>query len=122
MLFRSGAPVLVREVVVNDITDAVDDLQELGIRVYPNPVRAGGHGSVWDQLHVSIKLPANFKTEGPLLLSVTSLEGKLVKRQQVPTSFPAEVLLEVVGLASGTYSLHLSDARTWIAGKKFIVE
>jgi hypothetical protein len=33
-----------------------------------------------------------------------------------------ELLLDVQGLAAGTYSLHLSDAHTWIAGKKFIIE
>jgi len=84
------------------------------LSVYPNPVHA--------ELHVAIALPANFKTEGALMLSVTSLDGKLVQQQQVPTSAIGEVLLDVSSLAAGTYSVHLSDAHTWIAGRKVVVE
>ena len=85
----------------------------------PNPLLASG-GQV--QLHVGINLPMNFRTEGPLILSVTSPEGKLVKQQQVPASLCGELVLDLQGLAAGAYSLHLSDAHTWIAGKKFVVE
>lgn len=84
------------------------------LSVYPNPVR--------DQLHVGIKLPANFETEGPLVLTVVSMEGKLVRQETISTSAPNEVVLVVSGLASGAYTVHLSDAHTWIAGKKFIIE
>lgn len=84
------------------------------LSVYPNPVHA--------ELHVAIALPAKFKTEGALTLSVTSLDGKLVQQQQVPTSAIGEVLLDVSSLAAGTYSVHLSDERTWIAGRKIVVE
>ena len=84
------------------------------LSVFPNPVQ--------DQLHTRIKLPANFKTDGPLVLSVTSLDGKLVRQERVPTSSPEEVILDVSSIAAGTYTVHLSDAHNWIAGKKFIVE
>lgn len=84
------------------------------LSVYPNPVR--------DRLHVSIKLPVNFKTEGPLSLTVVSSDGKLVRQQGVETSAPNEVSIDVTGLAVGAYTVHLSDAHTWIAGKKFVVE
>ncbi len=47
---------------------------------------------------------------------------ELVLQEPVPTSAPSEVMLDVTGLAVGSYTLHLSDAHTWIAGKKFIVE
>ncbi len=75
-----------------------------------------------EQLHVGIHLPANFKTEGPLALTVVSMEGKWVRQGAVPTSAPNEVVLDVTGLAPGAYTVHLSDAHTWIAGKKFVVE
>lgn len=84
------------------------------LSVYPNPVR--------DRLQVSIKLPVNFKTEGPLSLTVVSSDGKLARQQVVATSAPNEVLVDVTGLAVGAYTVHLSDAHTWIAGKKFVVE
>ncbi len=35
------SPVLVREQVVIDMSEGIDDLQELGVRVFPNPVRDG---------------------------------------------------------------------------------
>ncbi len=84
------------------------------LNVYPNPVS--------DQLHVGINLPARFRTEGPLNLSVVGMDGKLVRQEVVPTSQPNELVLDVTGLAPGTYTVHLSDAHTWIAGQKFVVE
>jgi hypothetical protein len=98
---------------ITGITEVATNLGE-ALHLYPNPVR--------DQLHVGISLPRGFKTTGPLTLSVTSLEGKLVQQVAVPTSAAGEVVLDVSALASGMYALHLSDANTWIAGKKFVVE
>ena len=50
------------------------------------------------------------------------MEGKLLRRETIPTSAPNEVVLDMTGLAPGAYTVHLSDAHTWIAGKKFVVE
>ncbi len=99
-----------------DATGVTEIITNLGnaLTLYPNPVK--------DLLHVSIQLPTNLKTEGPLVISVTSQEGKLVWQQQVPTSTGDELVLDMSGLAAGMYSLHLSDAHRWIAGKKFVVE
>ena len=98
---------------VTGITAQVTNLGEV-LRLYPNPVQ--------EQLHVGIHLPGTFATSGPLMLTVTSLEGKLVLQQQVPTSAAGEVVLDVSSLSSGMYSVHLSDATRWLAGKKFVVE
>ncbi len=95
------------------ITEQVTNLGD-ALSLYPNPVQG--------QLHVGIKLPANFTTTGPLTLSVTTLEGKLVLQRQVPTSAAGAVVLDVSSLAAGLYSLHLSGATRWLAGKKFVVE
>lgn len=89
------------------------------LSVYPNPLSPSkGQG----QLHVGINLPANFKSDGPLTLSVMGMGGKLVRQKVVPTSQPNELVLDVTDLAPGAYTVHLSDAHTWIAGKKFVVE
>jgi len=89
------------------------------LNVYPNPLSMSSGQA---QLHVGIALPAHFTTQGPLVISVTGPEGKLVKQQHVPASLVGELVLDMHGLAAGAYSLHLSDAHTWIAGKKFIIE
>jgi hypothetical protein len=38
---EDGSPVLVKETEVVDLTTGADDLQELGVRIYPNPVLDG---------------------------------------------------------------------------------
>jgi hypothetical protein len=95
------------------ITEQVTNLAD-ALKLYPNPV----HG----ELHVDIKLPADLTGHGPLTLSVTSLDGKRILQQQVPTSAAGEVVVDVSSLSSGMYSLHLSDATRWLAGKKFVVQ
>jgi hypothetical protein len=95
------------------ITEQVTNLGD-ALKLFPNPVH--------DQLHVGIHLPGNLTTTGPLTLSVTSLDGRLVLQQQIPTSAAGEVVVDVSSLSSGMYSVHLSDATRWLAGKKFVVE
>ncbi|MBL7940013.1 MAG: T9SS type A sorting domain-containing protein [Flavobacteriales bacterium] len=36
-----GSPVLIRSAEITDLTTAVDDLSELGVRIFPNPVQNG---------------------------------------------------------------------------------
>ncbi len=36
-----GSPVLIQEAAITDLSVEVDDLQELGVRIFPNPVRDG---------------------------------------------------------------------------------
>ena len=95
------------------ITEQITNLGD-ALRLWPNPVSG--------QLHVGLSLPGNFKITGPLTLSVTSLAGQVVLRQQVPTSAADEMLLDASGLSAGTYALHLSDATRWLAGEKFVVQ
>jgi len=95
------------------ITEQVTNLAG-ALKLWPNPVQ--------DQLHVGIHLPENLASTGPLTLSITTLEGKLVLRQQVPTSIANEAEVDVSRLASGTYALHLSDGTRWLAGSKFVVQ
>ena len=109
--------------LLDGVTENITNMSD-ALSVFPNPVH--------DQLHVRIKLPANFKIEGPLTLSVISLEGRIIKQQVVPTSgsFPTgegrdgadELVIDVSGLSAGAYTVHLSDAHTWITGNKFIIE
>ncbi len=98
------------------ITGITEQVTNLGgaLHLYPNPV----HGV----LHVGIALPPKLATTGPLTITVTSLGGQVVLQEQVPTSAPDEVVLDVGHLAAGTYALHLSDAHAWLAGEKFVVE
>ncbi len=99
------------------ITEQVTNLGD-ALRLWPNPVSG--------QLHVGLSLPGNFKTTGPLTLSVTTLDGRLVLRQQLPPLLGrgagGEGILDVSALAAGTYALHLSDGTRWLAGSKFVVQ
>lgn len=104
--------------IITGIHAQITNLKD-ALTVYPVPLR---REQVDMGLHVRIALPAHFRTEGPLMLTMTSLDGRLVRQQQVPTSATDEVTVEVSALASGTYALHLSDAQRWIAGKTFVVE
>ncbi len=98
---------------ISGTTEQVTNLTS-ALHLYPNPV----HGL----LHVDITLPPKLVTTGPLTITVTSLSGQVVLQQSLPTSAPGEVELDVGHLATGTYALHLSDAHTWLAGEKFVVE
>ncbi|MBS1570031.1 MAG: hypothetical protein JST45_11415 [Bacteroidetes bacterium] len=103
---------------VAGITAQVTNLGDV-LKLYPNPLSPSkGNG----QMHVGIHLPGNFATTGPLTLSATTMEGKLVLQRQVPTSAAGEVVLDVSSLSSGMYAVHLSDATRWLAGKKFVVQ
>ncbi|MBK6408809.1 MAG: hypothetical protein IPF78_03755 [Flavobacteriales bacterium] len=93
---------------ITGITEQVTNLTS-ALHLYPNPV----HGL----LHVGIELPPKLTTSGPLTLTVTSLSGRVVLQEQVPSSAPDEVELDVGHFAAGTYALHLSDAHTWLAGR-----
>jgi len=99
------------------ITEQVTNLAG-ALQLWPNPVSG--------QLHVGFSLPGNFKTTGPLTLSVTTLDGRLVLRQQLPPLLGrgagGEGILDVSALAPGTYALHLSDGTRWLAGEKFVVQ
>ncbi len=99
------------------ITEQVTNLAG-ALQLWPNPVSG--------QLHVGFSLPGNFKTTGPLMLSVTTLDGRLVLRQQLPPLLGrgagGEGILDVSALAPGTYALHLSDGTRWLAGSKFVVQ
>ena len=89
-----GAPVLVREVVVNDITDAVDDVQELGVRVYPNPVRDG----VLRVEGVDARI---------IRMDLLTLQGALITTH-IPSGSPVWNL--ALPAASGTYLLVVHTA------------
>jgi hypothetical protein len=99
------------------VTEVITNLADV-LSLWPVPLSPSRGEAV---LNVSIHLPSNFKAEGPLMLTVSSPDGKLVKQQRVATSSVTEEVV-VSGLAAGGYSLHLSDGQRWIAGKKFVVQ
>jgi len=86
------------------------------LRVYPNPVLAGG------AVRVELQLPVGFKADGPLQLTVTNGLGQLVHRQQLAGVSSAPLLWRWAGGEAGLYHLHLHDNTRWIAGAKLVVE
>ena len=90
--------------VILGITSFITNLRD-AISVYPNPA----HESVL----VGIDLPSNFKPDGSLRLSLVNEQGVLVKEQRIANM--ATVVFDLGGVASGLYTLHLSDNSQWIA-------
>lgn len=109
----------------NVITGMETQLTNLkdALRVWPNPVQAGG------AVQVEVQLPEGFKADGPLQLTVTNGLGQLVHKQGLssgstpqPLNFPTFTLSPVEVSQPALYHLHLHDNTRWIAGAKLVVE
>jgi hypothetical protein len=123
--YQEGSPANLWLVKLDSMGCVVPGCQSLGIheqytnlggalRVWPNPV----HG----QLHVAISLPPKYIASGEQHLVIVAADGAVVRQQRVPTSSPNDVVMDVQGLSAGTYTVHLTDGRRWLAGSKVIVE
>ncbi|MCB9165075.1 MAG: T9SS type A sorting domain-containing protein [Flavobacteriales bacterium] len=71
---------------------------------------------------MSLALPEGYRLEGSAQALLLDAQGKEVLREQVPTN-TSELRgqLDVSGLPSGLYYLHLRDAAKWLAGGKVVV-
>ena len=85
------------------------------LAISPNPAR--------EQVRVSLTLPEGFATTGVLQLYLMDAQGRIVLHQIAQTNLNIiSGSFDVSGLASGTYYVHLADAKRWLAGGKVIVE
>ena len=75
------------------------------LTLYPNPAGA----------EVQLHLPAAGRT-GPLRVTLHDLLGRAVRQWTVPAPVPAQMPLDVRGLARGTYLLRVSGGP--VAGQK----
>jgi len=84
------------------------------LNLSPNP--AG------ERVQVSLALPEGYRLEGAVQALLLDAQGREVLREQLPTN-TTEVRgqLDVSGLPSGLYYLHLRDAAKWLAGGKVVV-
>ena len=83
------------------------------LHVSPNPVAQGGH------VQVQLDLPAGFKPQGALRITITDALGRLLNEKGVSGAIPNFINIQ---LPTGVYHLHLSDAARWISGAKLVVE
>ncbi|MCB0766966.1 MAG: T9SS type A sorting domain-containing protein [Flavobacteriales bacterium] len=84
------------------------------LKVSPNPAN--------ERVQVSLALPEGYRLEGAVQALLLDAQGKEVLRAQVPTNTTElRGQLDVSGLPSGLYYLHLRDATKWLAGGKVVV-
>ncbi|HPF91123.1 MAG TPA: T9SS type A sorting domain-containing protein, partial [Flavobacteriales bacterium] len=84
------------------------------LNLSPNPAH--------ERVQVSLALPEGYRLEGAVQALLLDAQGKEVLRAQVPTNATKlRGQLDVSGLPSGLYYLHLRDAAKWLAGGKVVV-
>jgi hypothetical protein len=91
-----------------DVGVREEPLNASGLQVYPNPAEG--------LLHVQWR-----PTGGHYNLSLLDILGREVLRQDV-SAVDQRAELDLQGIASGTYFLHLRDGTRWLAGSKVVVE
>lgn len=82
-----GSPVLIQEVETTDLSDGIDDLRELGVRIFPNPVING-------------TLNIEGLSEAITSIEVFDLNGKLIASDRAPAKQNWQVELPE---GAGTY-------------------
>ena len=82
--------------------------------LWPNPVQAG------DPISFSFDPPAGFTPTGDLRAVLLDTGGREVHSQQFATGTSLFTIMPAV--APGTYHLHLTDERSWLAGAKVVIE
>ena len=71
---------------------------------------------------LNFELPDNFQVNGPIELSLMSIDGRLVHHKQMPDQLSISHTLDLSGISSGVYFVHLRDGNRWLAGKKLVVQ
>ena len=96
------------------ITTQITNLQG-ALTAFPNPLStSNGNG----QCTVRVELPVALRSP-QLRLAVVSAQGQLV-REQAATQ--GDNTLDLSGLSSGLYHIHLANTDTWLSGAKIIIE
>ncbi|MBL7940623.1 MAG: T9SS type A sorting domain-containing protein [Flavobacteriales bacterium] len=90
------------------------ELQD-ALQVGPNPAS--------EAIQLTLDLPEGYRLEGAVEVHLLDEQGKEVKRHTIgPFDVQLRATLEIAGLASGLYYIHLRDERKWLAGTKVVVE
>ena len=90
------------------------DLNE-HLNVSPNPAS--------ENVHVQLHLPEGFEPEGKVRVLLMDTQGRIVHEQQATRNLDRMTSdVDVRSLATGTYFVHLADAKRWLAGSKVVVE
>ncbi len=92
------------------ITSYITNLKE-AVTAYPNPA----HGNTV----VVVDVPLSVRSKAPLVLSVVSAQGQLVRELQVQQG---ENQIVLTAMANGIYYLHLRSGNVWVGGTKLVVE
>ncbi|MCB0771356.1 MAG: T9SS type A sorting domain-containing protein [Flavobacteriales bacterium] len=85
------------------------------LHMSPNPAS--------EHLQERLALPEGYRLEGTVQALLLDAQGREVLREQVPTNTTElRGTMDVNGLPTGLYYLHLRDGQKWLAGGKVVVE
>ena len=99
--------------VFDAVLEQVTDLRD-ALRVWPNPVVAGG------AVQVDLRLPAGFAARGALRLALTDAQGRLVQEETLPQAV-SDFSFPLSAFPPGLYHVHLLDGTRWVSGAKVVV-
>ena len=99
--------------VFDAVLEQVTDLRD-ALRVWPNPVVAGG------AVQVDLRLPAGFAARGALRLALTDAQGRLVQEETLPQAV-SDFSFPLSAFPPGLYHVHLLDGSRWLSGTKVVV-
>ncbi|MBK6882666.1 MAG: hypothetical protein IPH05_06935 [Flavobacteriales bacterium] len=85
------------------------------LQLSPNPAS--------ERVQVSLALPEGYRLQGEVQTMLVDAQGKEVKRRTIGVSgAQLGTDLEVGGLPSGLFYVHLRDDVKWLAGGKVVVD
>jgi hypothetical protein len=99
--------------LVTGITEQVVGLSDV-IAVQPNPARG--------RVLVHVSIPEAQRSRGAMELTITSSDGRRIWNEPLQALAVQDHDVDLAGLPSGLYYLHLSAGSTWLAGQKLMVE
>jgi|GEM_PF-2317731 hypothetical protein len=100
----------------NLLTNVMEQTTDLAssLLIAPNPAH--------DLINVRISLPENYVSNGDLLLTIISTDGRRIQEKRLPMMVEQGHQIDTRDLPSGSYHVHLSDGRMWLAGKNLIIQ
>jgi len=99
--------------IFDGLEEQFTDLNQY-LTLAPNPAH--------ESTALDFQLPHDFQLNGPIELSLISVDGRLVHQEKLRDQLSILHRIDLSGLSSGVYFVHLRDGNRWLAGKKLVVQ